>query len=187
LAVDRTAVFIDAGYLDKVLEKSFGEVRLDYGRLVTEMVGGHELLRAYYYNCPPYQGHPPTQDELVRKRNADRFFAALERLSRFEVRLGRLERRSCRHCGIPEFHQKRADLMLGVDIVNLSARQQISRAVLVAGDSDLLPAVEVAKSAGVLVHLFHGGPKNPPHHDLFRVCDERSLIDHALIQRSLRG
>jgi uncharacterized LabA/DUF88 family protein len=77
--------------------------------------------------------------------------------------------------------------MLGVDLVSLSARQQISRAVLIAGDSDLLPAVVQAKESGVLVHLFHGSKTNPPHRDLFDACDERTLIDRALVDRVRRS
>jgi uncharacterized LabA/DUF88 family protein len=185
--MDRTAVFLDAGYIEKVLAKEFAGARIEFERFTRELCRGNDLLRAYYYNCPPYQSHPPRPDELVRKRNADRFFDALVRLPRFEVRLGRLEKRQCPHCGQVDFRQKRADLMLGVDLVNLSARQQIRRAVLVTGDSDLLPAVQVAKDCGVLVHLFHGGKINPPHQDLFVACDERTLIDMEMIDRVRRA
>jgi uncharacterized LabA/DUF88 family protein len=183
----RTAIFIDAGYFEKVIEKEFARAAIDYGKLVVDLAGGKDLLRAYYYNCPPYQGNPPSPDESRRKAKADKFYEALRRLPRFEVRLGRLEKRSCTHCSTVHFQQKRADLMLGVDLVNLSARQQISRAVLVAGDSDFLPAVSVAKDCGILVHLYHGGKLNPPHKDLHDACDDRSLIDQALIDRVRRG
>lgn len=76
--------------------------------------------------------------------------------------------------------------MLGVDLVNVSARQQISKAVLVAGDSDLLPAVTVTKDCGVLVHLYHGGGMNPPHRDLFDACDERTQFTKSLIDKICR-
>lgn len=187
MAVDRSAIFIDAGYLEKVLLKEFPGQTIDYGRLVTELATGKELLRAYYYNCPPFQSNPPTPDEARRKSSADGFYAALRRLPRFEVRLGRLEKRSCDRCGALQFRQKRADLMLGVDLVNVSAKQQISKAILVAGDSDFLPAVTVAKESGVLVHLFHGGRLNPPHRDLWEAADDRTEITQALIDRIRRA
>jgi uncharacterized LabA/DUF88 family protein len=184
--VDRAAIFIDAGYLEKVIEKELNRIRIDYGKFASEISGGHEVLRTYFYNCPPYQSNPPTLDESERTANADRFYTALRRLPRFEVRLGRLEKRSCRSCGAIDFRQKRADLMLGVDLVNLSAKEQISTAILVAGDSDLLPAVLVAKESGVLVHLFHGGDLNPPHRDLFDACDDRTLLSLDLMERVAR-
>lgn len=183
MPVDRVAIFIDAGYLEKILEKDFGGARIDYGKLAAELSSGKELLRTYSYNCPPYQGNPPTPDEAKRKAGADAFYAQLKKLPRFAVRLGRLTKRSCRKCGDTVFQQKRADLMLGVDLANMSARQAISKAVLVAGDSDLIPAVEVAKECGVLVHLYHG---TTPHRDLLDLCDDRTLITKALIDKVKR-
>ena len=73
--------------------------------------------------------------------------------------------------------------MLGVDLVNLAARSQIAKAILIAGDSDLLPAVQAAKECGVLVHLYHG---TKPHKDLLDTCDERTAIDATLIAKIKR-
>jgi uncharacterized LabA/DUF88 family protein len=186
VSVDRTAIFIDAGYFEKIIEKDFSRTPVDYAKLAAELTNGKELLRAYYYNCPPYQGNPPTPDETGRKARSDRFYASLNQISRFEVRLGRLEKRQCGSCRTPSFRQKRVDIMLAVDMVSISTKQQISRAVLVAGDSDLLPAVLASKEAGVLVHLYHGGPGNPAHRDLYAACDDRSLIDRALVEKVKR-
>ena len=52
--------------------------------------------------------------------------------------------------------QKRVDLMLGLDFALLSSKRQITHTVLIAGDSDFIPAVEVAKQEGIAVWLFHG-------------------------------
>jgi uncharacterized LabA/DUF88 family protein len=178
MSVDRVAIFIDAGYLEKVLQTQFGRIPIDFGKLATTLANGKDILRTYYYNCPPYQGNPPSPDEIKRQANADSFYAQLKKLPRFEVRLGRLTKRSCTKCGVIQYQQKRADLMLGVDLVNVSARQMISTAVLVAGDSDFLPAVVVAKECAVLVHLYHGGK---PHKDLADLCDDRTQITKTLI------
>jgi len=180
---ERVAIFIDAAYLENVLQKEFPGFAVDFGKLAEVLAGGRSLLRTYFYNCPPYQGSPPTREEAERKAKADAFYAALKKLPRFEVRLGRLAKRSCRNCGAVFFQQKRADLMLGVDLVNLSARNQITEAIIVAGDSDFLPAVDVAKTCGVLIHLFHGDSRNPPHKDLFDACDERTLLAQDLLER----
>ncbi len=185
--MDRAAIFIDAGYLLNVLLKEFRNFEVDLGRLTVELSKGSSLLRAYYYNCPPYQSNPPTAEESRKAAEADSFYAALRKLPRFEVRLGRLAKKSCRNCGAVSLQQKRADLMLGVDLVNLSARAQIGKAIIIAGDSDFLPAVTVAKDNGVLIHLYHGGPKNPPHRDLFEACDERTRITQDLLDRIRKG
>lgn len=183
MQIDRVAVFLDAGYLEQILRNDFNRAAVDFGKFVNELATGKELFRSYYYNCPPYQGNPPTADEARRKAGADRFYAELRKIPRFEVRLGRLTKRSCKKCNDVFFQQKRADLMLGVDLANLSARQSISKAVLVAGDSDLIPAVQVAKECGVQVHLYHG---TTPHRDLFDMCDDRTALTQALIDKCKR-
>ena len=43
------------------------------------------------------------------------------------------------------FKQKMVDVLLSVDLVRLSWSKQIQAAILVAGDSDYVPAVEAAE------------------------------------------
>ena len=61
-----TMVFIDGGYLDKVLEHEHPGKKIDYSRFAIEMAKPGELLRAYYYHCLPYQSPTPTEDEKRR-------------------------------------------------------------------------------------------------------------------------
>ncbi len=147
------------------------------------MAGSGDVLRTYYYHCPPYQGNPPTQEERERYSAQRSFYTALERLPRFSVRLGRLAYRGDDGAGRPKFEQKRVDILLGVDMVLLAAKQSIQEAVLIAGDSDFIPAVSVAKSEGVLVRLYHG---ERPHSDLWAEADERVKISQSLIDLILR-
>ncbi len=175
---DRVAVFIDGAYLDYVLRDEFNNTQIDYQALSREVVGDSDILRTYYYHCPPYQGNPPTEEERDRYSRQRSFFTALERLPRYTVRLGRLEFRGNDQSGRPRFEQKRVDILLGVDLVLLSAKQSISEAILVAGDSDFIPAVTIAKSEGILVKLYHGAR---PHADLRQEADERIQITQSLV------
>ena len=171
-------MFIDGAYLDFLLRDEFKLAKIRYDALAAMMAQGSEILRTYYYNCPPYQSSAPTADERDRFARAQRFYTYLERLPRYEVRLGRLALRGCNQAGEPIFEQKRVDLMLGVDLALLSGKGQITDAALLAGDSDLIPAVVAAKSQGVVVHLFHG----PTYHkDLWDHADERTLIAPAFV------
>ena len=70
----RVAIFIDGGYLEKVIKNEFGGLPVDFAKLVEVLVGGRELLRSYYYNCLPYQSNPPTQEEFERFAKKERFF-----------------------------------------------------------------------------------------------------------------
>lgn len=176
-------MFIDGAYLDKLLEAEFGGEAIDFGKLATELTSGCELLRSYYYHCPPYQGDPPTDDEKQRVARANRYYTALSRLPRFQVRLGKLAYRGKTQDGRSLFVQKRVDIMLGVDMVQLAATRQINRALLLAGDSDFVPAVEVAKQHGVLVVLWCG---STAHRELWETCDDRFDIDAELVSKIKR-
>ena len=180
---NRAALFVDGAYLDYLLRDEFNRARIDYGALSSEMAGDSEILRTYYYHCMPYQGNPPTQDQRERYASARRFFNTLENLPRYTVRLGRLEFRGLDERGNPRFEQKRVDILLGVDLVQLAAKQVIQEAVLLAGDSDFIPAIAAAKSEGVMVRLFHG---QSAHTDLRQEADERVPITQDFIRRVLR-
>ena len=177
--MSRYAVFIDGGYIKKVL-RQFGEVKISYLKLSEEVADDEERLRTYYYDCPPYVSSTPTADEKLRQQKFDRFKHALEKEARFQVRLGRLARYQT--ADGPVFEQKKVDVLLTVDLVKLSLEHQIQRAVLIAGDSDFCPAIQVARDAGVVVQLYHH-PKSKAHEELIEVCDERFQIDEGFINK----
>jgi len=144
-----------------------------------------QILRAYYYHCLPYQSDPPSDEEKKRFSKAQKFFNNLSKLPRFEVRLGELAFRGYKNTGSPIFVQKMVDILLGVDLVLLAAKQRISHAAIFAGDSDFLPAIKVAKNEGVIITLFHG-TTHPPHDNLWEIADERVPLNQEIINKILR-
>lgn len=181
--MDRYAVFIDGGYARKVLEQ-FSNPRVCYFKFSEYVAAGQERLRTYYYDCAPYVSSPPTVEQKTRKAGFDRFVAALELQSRFQVKLGRLARR-VDHNGEIRFEQKMVDILLAVDLVQLSVGHQIQRAVLLAKDSDFVPAIQIARNAGTVVELYYHIPPRP-HTELMNACDDRILIDSDLIDKVKR-
>jgi len=172
----RAAIFIDAGYLSMVLKKEFGESRLAFDRFSDFVAGkGYERLRTYVYYCMPFQSDPPTRDETERYRRAQGWIDSLQRLPRFEIRFGRLARRGT------SFEQKRVDVLLSVDLVRMSWDHQIQKAVVVTGDSDFVPAVQAAKDAGVLTHLFYSS--QACHRELLLAFDERTAITREIVDQ----
>lgn len=179
-----TAVFIDGGYLEKVLYRDHANARIDYEKLTKIMSQPDDLLRAYYYHCMPYQGNPPTPEESARYASRHRFTTALSLLPRFEVRLGRLVFRGCSSTGEPIFQQKRVDCMIGVDMALLAGKGKITNAAIFTGDSDLMPAIESVKREGVLTTLWHGGitPDSRPSAELYALVDERRQLTSQIVQ-----
>lgn len=177
----RAAIFIDGGYFEYV-QRAFENPRVSFDRMAAVLAQPDELLRTYYYHCLPYQSPTPTTVEADRFAKKQRFFHALGRLDRFEVREGKLAFRGFdKTTGNPIFEQKRVDIKLAVDLVLLATKRQITRAIIVTGDSDFLPAIQAAKNEGVLIHLYHGVGDNQPHRDLWDAVDSRTTIDKAFL------
>lgn len=53
----------------------------------------------------------------------------------------------------PKIRQKGVDMRIGLDIASLALKRLVSTIVLVSGDSDLLPAMKLARREGVRVYL----------------------------------
>lgn len=189
----RLAIFIDGAYIDPVARNNFG-LQVHFGAFaeeITKIVGAQtpepvDLLRTYYYNCPPFQGNPPTEEDKRRYDGYRKFSEALKSLPRFQLREGRLAFRGNDAQGHPIFQQKRVDLLMGIDLALLSGKGRISHVALVAGDSDFLPAVEAAKQEGVSAWLIHG-PVSTYHRDLWLAADERFELNTDFMRRCARN
>jgi uncharacterized LabA/DUF88 family protein len=171
------------GYLARIL-KDLGEPRIDYALLARWAAEGYDVFRTYYYDCLPYHSANPSSEERQRASARQRFFAALNRLDRFTVRLGRLAYRGSDSAGNPIFEQKQVDLQIGLDLAALVSRRRVDLIALVAGDSDLLPAVKRVQEDGALVRLIHGS-KASYDQDLWDEADERRAVTGDIVTRML--
>jgi len=171
--VARYAVFIDGGCVRKAL-KQLGSPRISFLKLTERFQGNDDRLRTYYYDCAPYQSPTPTQEERARKAGFDKFHRAVDRLPRTQVRLGRLARHVAVD-GLPWFEQKKVDILLAVDLMRLSFEKQIERGVIVATDSDFVPAIQAARDAGVVIEVcyFEGSRL---HDELRDAADELIVL-----------
>jgi hypothetical protein len=91
----QVAIFMDGGYIDKVLREEFGRTRIWYDKFANEICShigtSCELFRVYYYHCLPYKSSRPTTEESKRFAASEKFYNTLNKLPRFEIRLGRLD------------------------------------------------------------------------------------------------
>lgn len=176
--MDKACVFIDGGYVRAMLHHHYNDQPIDYLKFSNELCRGCERWRTYYYTCPPYQGSNPTQDERDRKATFDRFESRMKQNPRFEVRLGRLQ-----FTGNPahSYVQKGVDVLLSIDLTQITASKIVDRAIIISADSDFAPAIQRAKDNMVLVTL----ASFEQHHSevLYRICDERITIDTPMIRR----
>lgn len=163
-------IWIDFGKLTS-------EVRLRISESTEEPL---DLFRTYYYDCLPWRGDHPTEEENRRYFNTQKFFTALRRIPRFDVREGRLQKFGTHPSGKPILRQKAVDLLLGMDVARLCLRGRLSHIALLSGDSDFLPVVNVAKEEGVSVWHLHGAPDTYAD-ELRQAADDALHIDHEFL------
>ena len=179
-------VLIDGAYYSKIVGR-FG-LRPDLERLSEALCGSVPRLRTYFYDALPWISKSnPNVENAERLNKKQDFFNALTFHSRFEVRQGRIQKTnvtcpkchgqlSCSLCVHvpPKFGQKLVDVLLSVDLVRLAWSKQADYLVLIAGDSDFVPAVRAAKDAGAVVKVVYAKTSTTAlHTELRQVCDER--------------
>jgi len=170
---NRVAVFIDNGYLSKVLPDG---KKVDFLKFCDKVCEGRERLRTYFYDCKPYVSDPPTDEEKVKVSNYNKFAGKVEALPRFQMRYGKLRKNK----DDGTYEQKRVDILLAVELVRLSWAGQIGYAIIITGDSDFVPAIEAAKDAGVITKLYYS--RRAVHDELLSAVDERCEMDGAFVE-----
>jgi uncharacterized LabA/DUF88 family protein len=140
----RYAVIVDVGYIYAAAGEllfntsSRREFRVDADKLIgaltrhaDSLVRG-ELLRVYWYDAA--RDRVPTIDQRV-----------IAQMAWVKLRLGNLNARG---------QQKGVDAQIRADMEALARHRAVTDAVLIAGDEDMVPAVEAAQAYGVRVHLW---------------------------------
>ncbi len=79
------------------------------------------------------------------------------------------------------YREKGVDVSLAVDLVLRSCDRVIGRAVVVSSDSDILPAVRVARARGIAV--FYLGFEHEPNKAYLKVCTRTFLISNDAVWR----
>lgn len=176
----KAVVLIDGGYLAKILE-SYGRPPFDFEKFSNHLCtrADCERIRTYYYHCRPFQSDPPTPTEKMRYAEFAKFENYLKKIPRLDFRVGRLQRVA------GTFKQKGVDVHFSVDLVKLSCKGIIDKAIMITGDSDFVPAVNVAKEEGIVTILYYC--KKPPmyvHNELLDACDETYEITQDIMDNS---
>lgn len=174
----RAAIFIDGGYFLSWAKNHNLQPRYDtLSDFLLKPLRKSvplDLLRCYFYYCAPWMSEKPSESEIRRMAEHDIFVEELGSIERWAVRLGKLQKR---RDGYKEyFEQKRVDVLLSVDMVRHAAAGHIQHAILLAGDSDFIPAIESVKESGATVSLWTGDA-NTAHKDLVKLADITHILD----------
>ena len=173
--MQREAIFIDGSYLDTIVKIELKDRRLNYSSFIRSLKSDkYEHLRTYYYHCRSLSKSEGGRSEEIRNK-MNKFFSGLEKIPKFELKFGELKI----YNGVPK--QKGVDVQLSVDLVRLSCRRHIQKAIVVAGDQDFKPAVQAAKDAGVLVKLIYF-PQSISD-ELLKTCDELKMLQRKMLEK----
>ena len=144
-------VFIDGAYLSLV-SKFLGRgkpLKFDIKKFAENLAKSEGLIckEIFYYNCPPFQGTPPTEEQEKRKAGYDKFISKLD-LAGINIREGRCQMIN------NEYTQKGVDVLLSIDLVRKA--KEIKNFILVACDTDFVPAImDVKEKDKVKVILYY--------------------------------
>lgn len=141
------------------------------------------LYRAFFYDARPFQGtteRPASRQRLDFSKTQEASFRnqlhdEIRRKRKFALRLGevhreggwrlteeaskRVMRGELTAAQLDDSHfqfglrQKGVDMRIGIDIASISLKRQADTIILVAGDSDFVPAAKLARREGVEVVL----------------------------------
>lgn len=138
-----------------------------------------ELFRIYYYDCPPIEKkiQNPISKELIDFAESKEYHfrkelhQELRKLRKVALRWGRLAENGSWQLKPQKFkdlltgemliedltpedvfymvHQKGIDLKIGMDIATITLKGFVDQIILIAGDSDFVPAAKLARREGI--------------------------------------
>ena len=135
---ERVSIFIDGNNLYHSLNR-IKAGKIDYGKLINELVGKRKLINAFYYIAPL---DITSNEERYWKHQ--KFLAELEKIPCFKIVLCTL-RKYQNPDGTFGFEVKGDDVYLANDMIVGAYENLYDVAILISGDEDFIPVVNTLK------------------------------------------
>lgn len=144
----RTLFFIDGfNVYHAIKNPRLGKYRwLNYWELATRFLQPNDQLNGVLY----FTAYPPWD---INKRNRHKRLISANQFYGVQVILGKF-RRVTKKCRVEEcrqeyetYEEKRTDVNIAVNLLKNAHQNNYDKAVLVSGDSDIIPAVKAVKQA----------------------------------------
>jgi uncharacterized LabA/DUF88 family protein len=168
-------IFIDGSNMYHSLKHNFKRTDVDVGKFVQRLLDRRRLVRTYYYNA-----RVGRKEEPERYLAQQKFFDSIMVIPYTELRLGRLV-----YVNWPSAppYEKGVDIQLATDMITHSFKNNYDVAILVAGDSDYVGALQAVKDNGKNVEVALFG-KERTSMQLREVADRIITIDGRLLRGS---
>lgn len=143
-----------------------------------------EVFRIFYYDCEPFAASVtnPADKSVVNYTatpsytGRKQFFHEIGQMEFVALRRGELKARGWELTEkfkkalikgnaapfaatdiYPAFQQKGVDMRIGIDVATLSLKKLVDRIILFSGDTDMIPAMKLARREGVQVFVVRLG------------------------------
>ncbi|RUM60760.1 MAG: NYN domain-containing protein [Persephonella sp.] len=166
---ERIAIFIDAGNM--FFGSNYLKVKIDYKKLINLLKRDRWLLRGYFYTGIPTADLNLPAEYREQWKKQKNFLNELQNIG-IKVKTMPLKK-------TPEgFIEKGIDILLATDMIVLAYNNAYDTAILVSGDSDYIPVVEMIQQLGKRVE--NASFKRTSSYELRKVCDDFILLDNYL-------
>ncbi len=166
---EKVAIFIDAGNMFH--GSNYLKVRIDYRKLINLLKRDRWLLRGYFYTGIPTADLNLPKEYREQWKRQKNFLNELQNAG-IKVKTMPLKK-------TPEgFIEKGIDILLATDMIVLAYNNAYDTAILVSGDSDYIPVVEMIQQLGKRVE--NASFKKTSSYELRKVCDDFILLDNYL-------
>ena len=202
--IKKVAILIDWENLRKTLDRAIKKYKIkkkdftynDPDKLLQfikySVCNDEEIYRIFFYLSEPIkearwhgQLYSINNNEKYKKvyENSINFIDNIKIKDFVSIRRGKLEFRGYDQQKNPIFTQKQVDMLIGLDIAHLSYLRLVDRVILFSLDTDLIPAVKVARVNGIQIVI----PNYPDirnasydiqeHADFVRLLNVKEIID----------
>ncbi len=187
----RVAIVIDNMYLQTALH-TFGIKALDMAKLPQLLIDeerNEEYHTTHVFDALPFvPKENPKPFQIANRDRKRKYLDKLQYLDRVEVYEGKVWQKHiiCPKCNqsIEVAVQKLVDVKISVVLLRLSLSKIVDKIILVAGDSDLIPAVEVAGESGTIIQLcYMRNDKVKTASSLIRTCTESRELEKPDLEK----
>lgn len=175
--------------LAKYLKVRYASAEQVYRNASSILLPDEDLYRLFYYDASPYDGtqeNPISRAKIDFAASPsfggrERFFRELNAMPQVALRLGTVSFRGWQIVDEfqkkllagtvttsslsdkdikPNLMQKGVDMRIGIDIASMVFKKIVDRIVLFSGDTDMVPAIKLARVEGVQVVVVQMGKKS---------------------------
>ena len=191
--MENTYVFLDAGYLSKIVAHFYPDEypKYDIKQFANTLAKSKGLWckEAFFYLGESYQSpNHPSNEDIQRRYNQKGFIEALSKIPGLTLRQGR-----CQKGNMGKYHQKGVDTWLTMDLLSLeNCNNDIKKIIVLICDTDFVPVLERLKNEKKISITiayysdFKRGSNFSMSNHLWNVVDDKILIDKSFFEKSLR-